>query len=116
MIRNVLGMASAGLWLLAGAAAAVLNAWTRRQAVERLAPERRAVSVGWFIGGFVLRLVLTAGVLFLAFRQSFVSGLMAWLGYYVCRMVLIARLSRRLGRGPGRRSETGEPGTGSENG
>jgi hypothetical protein len=105
-----------GLWFLAGAAIEVLNAWTRRLAAGQLTPGRRAGSVGWFVGGFFLRVILTAGVLVLAFRHNFVSGLLAWLGYYLCRMFLIWRLSRRLERGPGQGSERGEPRIGSENG
>ena len=90
-----------GLWFFAGAAVELFNAWTRRLVVERLAPERRARSLGWFAGGFVVRVVLTAGVLALAFRYSLASGLLALLGYYVCRMVVTWRLARRLERLPG---------------
>ena len=92
------GWAGVGLWFLAGAAIEVFNAWTRRLSAAQLAPERRARSVGWFAGGFLVRVVLTAGVLALAFRHSFASGMMALLGYYVCRMVLTWRLARRLER------------------
>jgi hypothetical protein len=116
VIQNGVQAAIVGLWFVAGAAIEVLNAWTRRWAAEQLAPERRAASVGWFVGGFVLRVVLTAGVLVLAFRHSLASGLAAWLGYYVCRMVLIGRLSRRLERGSGQRSGKGESSIGSGNG
>ena len=104
-------VAVVGLWFLAGAAVEVFSAWTRYWTAQQLAPEQRARSVGWFVGGFFLRIALTAGVLVLAFRHSFVSGLVAWLGYYVCRNVLIFRLSRRLSR-----SDEGEPKLGSENG
>jgi hypothetical protein len=90
-----------GLWVLAGAAVELFNAWTRRLVVGKLEPERRARSMGWFAGGFVLRVVLTAGVLALAFRDGFASGLMALLGYYACRMVVTWRLARRLERLPG---------------
>jgi hypothetical protein len=90
-----------GLWVLAGAAVELFNAWTRRLVVGKLAPERRASSVGWFAGGFLVRVVLTAGVLALAFRHSLASGLMAFLGYYVCRTVVMWREVRRPGRSPG---------------
>jgi hypothetical protein len=87
-----------GLWFLAGAATELFNAWTRRLLVEKLEPERRARSVSWFVGGFVVRVVLTAGVLALAFRFGFASGLMALLGYYVCRAVVTWWLAGRLER------------------
>jgi hypothetical protein len=90
-----------GLWFLAGAAIEVFNAWTRRLMVGKLDPEQRARSMGWFAGGFFLRVVSTAGVLALAFRHSLVSGLMALLGYYVCRTAITWRLARRLERPPG---------------
>ena len=90
-----------GLWFLAGAAAELFNAWTRRLLVERLDPERRARSVGWFVGGFVVRVVLTAGVLALAFRYGLASGLTALMGYYVCRSIVTWRLAGRLARLPG---------------
>jgi uncharacterized membrane protein len=96
----------AGVWIFAGAAVELFNAWTRRLVVGKLAPERRMLSMGWFAGGFVVRVVLTAGVLALAFRHSFASGLMALLGYYVCRMVVTWRLARRLER------QSGEGGSG----
>ena len=89
------------LWFLAGAVVELFNAWTRRLVVGKLAPERRSRSVGWFAGGFVVRVVLTAGVLVLAFRDSLASGLMAFLGYYVCRTVVLWREVRRPGRSPG---------------
>jgi len=95
------------LWFLAGVMVEVFNTWTRRWAAERLAPERRSRSVGWFAVGFVLRVVLTAGMLALAFRQSFMSGVLAWLGYYLCRMTLVWRLSRRLDRRSEQRSGGG---------
>ena len=89
----------AGLWFLAGAAIEVFNAWTRRWAAARLSPGgMRARSVGWFVGGFFVRVVLTAGVLVLALRHSFVSGIAAFAGYYLCRTVLAWRLARRLDR------------------
>ena len=91
----------AGLWFLAGVAIEAFNAWTRWKSAEQLAPDRRARAVGWFAGGFVLRVVLTAGVLALAFRHSFVSGLLAWLGYYVCRTVMTWRMARHFERLPG---------------
>lgn len=90
------------VWFLAGATIELFNAWTRCRTVAQLSPERRSHSVGWFAGGFVVRVVLTAGVLALAFRHSFVSGLLAWLGYYVCRTVVTWRLARRLERSAGR--------------
>jgi hypothetical protein len=105
-----------GLWFLAGAAIEVFNAWTRRWAAERMSPAKRAQSIGWFAGSFFLRVVLTAGVLFLAFRHGFVSGLLALVGYYVCRTILISRMSRRVGRDSKRRLGEGEPSIGSENG
>jgi hypothetical protein len=94
----------AGLWFLAGAGIEVFNGWTRRWTAERLMPQQRARSVGWLAGGFFLRVVLTAGVLVLAFRHSFVSGLLAWLGYYVCRTVLTWRMARHLERSSERRT------------
>lgn len=115
MTQNVVKAAVVGLWFLAGAAIEVLNAWTRRWTAEWLVPGRRARSVGWFAGGFILRVVLTAGVLVLAFRHSFVSGLVAWLGYYVCRTVLIFRVSRDLERGP-KQLDEGDSTVGLKNG
>jgi hypothetical protein len=90
-----------GLWFLAGVAIELANAWTRRLVVAKLEPERWARSMGWFAGGFVVRVVSTAGVLALAFRHSFASGLLALLGYYLCRTVVVWRLSGRLDRPPG---------------
>jgi hypothetical protein len=87
------------LWCLAGAAAAAFNAWTRRLAAGKLDPDRRGRSVGWFAGGFGVRVVLTALVLALAFRYGWLSGLLAFLGYYVCRTILAWRLARTLERG-----------------
>jgi len=87
-----------GLWFLAGAAIEVFNAWTRRRSVDRLSPGQKGRAVGWFALGFAVRVVLTAGVLVLAFRHSFVSGLVAWLGYYICRTVMMWRTARRLKR------------------
>ena len=116
VIQNVLKAAAVGVWFLAGAAVEVLNAWTRRLAAERLRPEKRARSVGWFAGGFFLRVVLTAVVLVLAFRHSFVSGLVAWVGYYACRTLLIWRVSRGLERGSDRQRGEGDSSIGSKNG
>jgi hypothetical protein len=99
--NDVMGL-TVGLWFLAGAAIEGFNTWTRRWAAERLAPERRVRSVGRFVGSFMLRVILTAAVLALAFRHSLVSGVLAWLGYYVCRTVLTWRLARHLDRRPGR--------------
>lgn len=87
-----------GLWFLAGVATEVFNAWTRHLLVGKLDPERRARAVGWFAGGFAVRVVLTAGVLALAFRNGFASGMMALLGYYVCRAAVTWWLTGRLGR------------------
>jgi hypothetical protein len=104
--------AVAALWLLSGVAVEVVNAWTRRRVAAQLSPGLRSRSVGWFVGSFFVRVVLTAGVLFLAFRHSFLSGAMAWLGYYVCRMALILWTSRRLERDSGRPSAAGDSGVG----
>jgi hypothetical protein len=85
---------------LAGVVIELANAWTRRLVVAKLKSERRARSAGWFVGGFFVRVVSTAGVLALAFRHSFASGLLALLGYYLCRTVVVWRLSGRLDRPP----------------
>jgi hypothetical protein len=95
MGSDVSKMAGA-LWFLGGGAAAFFGVWTLHLAAARLTPERRRYSVGWFVGSFVLRVLLTALVLALAFRHMLVSGLLAWLGYYVCRTILTWRLARRL--------------------
>jgi hypothetical protein len=87
-----------GLWFLAGAAIELFNAWTRRRSAEGMSPEQKGRAVGWLALGFAVRVVLTAGVLVLAFRHSFVSGLLAWLGYYVCRTAMMWRTARRLKR------------------
>ena len=87
------------LWFLVGAVTAVFGVWTLRLAAAQLTPARRRYSVGWFVGSFVLRVALTALVLAFAFRHMLVSGLLAWLGYYVCRTILTWRLARRLESG-----------------
>jgi hypothetical protein len=114
--RQIVQAVVIGVWFLAGAAVEVLNAWTRRRMVDQLAPDRRMRSVGWLTGGFFLRVVLTAGVLVLAFRHSFASGLVAWLGYYVCRTVLVMRMSRRMSQRSKRPSAKSDLDIGSENG
>lgn len=97
-----------GLWFLGGAAIELFNAWTLDRTARQLEPGRKSRAVGWFLGGFVVRVVLTAGVLALAFRHSFVAGLLAWLGYYVCRTIVTWRLARRLGRSSGGSGGLGE--------
>jgi hypothetical protein len=86
-------MVIAGLWFLAGAAVEVLNTLARKWTVDRL---QDTVPVGWITGGFVLRLVVTSGILVLAFRHEATSGVAALAGYLLCRWVMIWWIHRSL--------------------
>jgi hypothetical protein len=83
-------------WFLAGSAAEVLNSRVRRWSVERLGFYKRRLVLLWFVAGLVLRLALTVFVLVLAFRHDLVSGVAALVGYWICRWVMVWRVTRGL--------------------
>jgi hypothetical protein len=85
------------VWFLAGGSVEVLNALMRRWSVERLSLDARGLSVAIFAGGFVLRLGLTGLVLVFAFRHSALSGVAALVGYWICRWIMIWRVTRHAG-------------------
>jgi hypothetical protein len=84
------------LWFCAGGAIEVVNALTRKQAVERLGTQSAYVSLVWIVGGFVLRMFATGMVLVLAFRHSLVSGVLALVGYWVSRWAMIRWTERQF--------------------
>jgi hypothetical protein len=84
------------VWFLAGGGVEVLNALSRWWSVERLGLYARGLSVAMFVGGFVLRLGLTGLVLVFAFRHSALSGVAALVGYWICRWIIIWRVSRHV--------------------
>jgi hypothetical protein len=101
------------LCLLSGALVEVFNSASRHWSVARLGlGAGRSLSAGrivsgrrgstmLFAAGFVVRLAMTSLILVLAFRQSVASGLAALVGYWICRWVVVWRMTRRLsGRKP----------------
>jgi len=83
------------LWFLAGGAIEALNMVTRKHFVENAHTRGTGAFAAFFIGGLLLRMAATAGVLALAFRHSFASGMMALMGYLVGRWITIMWLHRR---------------------
>jgi hypothetical protein len=81
------------LWFLAGGAVEALNALTRKWSVEQM--QSRTQAIGLLIGGLLVRLAISALVLALAFRYSVLAGFMAFLGYWICRWIMIGWLHRR---------------------
>jgi F0F1-type ATP synthase assembly protein I len=85
-------------WFLAGSMAEVLNNALRHWSIGRLGLEQpRSAGFGLLVG-FVLRVVLTALVLMLAFRHDTASGFAALIGYWICRWTIIWRLHRSISR------------------
>lgn len=78
--------------------AEVLNNAIRHWSVGRLGLEQRRGTGFGLVVGFLLRVVLTALVLVLAFRHDMASGFAALIGYWICRWVMIWRLHRRISR------------------
>ena len=85
-------------WFLAGGAVEVLNNAIRHWSVGRLGLHKRGRTVFRLIVGYVLRLVLAASVLVLAFRHGAASGLAALIGYWISRWVVLWRLHRRVSK------------------
>ena len=85
------------VWFVAGSIVEVLNALMRWWSVGRLSPDARGLSMAIFTGGFVLRLGLTGLVLLMAFRHSVLSGVAALVGFWICRWVMIWRVTRHVG-------------------
>lgn len=81
------------LWFLAGGAIEVLNTLMRCWSIEQVRHPARAFAL--MAGGLLFRLVATALVLMLAFRHSPISGLMALVGYWICRWIMIGWVKRR---------------------
>ena len=81
------------LWFLAGAAIEVLNTLIRCWSIERARHPARTFAL--ITGGLLFRLLATALVLMLAFRHSPISGMMALVGYWVFRWVMIGWVNRR---------------------
>jgi hypothetical protein len=85
-------------WFFAGGAVELLNYVTRHWSVGRLGLEAQGRFLFGLLAGFVLRLGVTSVILLLAFRHSFVSGLAALMGYWICRWVVLLWLHRRVSR------------------
>ena len=85
-------------WFLAGGAVEVLNSAIRHGSVGRLGLQKRGRTIFRLVIGFMLRLVLTALVLVLAFRHDPASGLAALIGYWIGRWVVIWWLQRRVSK------------------
>ncbi len=77
------------LWLVAGAAVAVVNAVTRRKTVASLSAESVSGSLVLALGGMLLRLGLIAALLVVALSQGIVAGLVAFGGLWLTRAALI---------------------------
>jgi hypothetical protein len=89
------------VWFLAGGGVEVLNASMRWWSIERLglharAGHARGLAVVILAGGYALRLGLTGLVLVFAFHHSALSGLAALVGYWICRWIMIWRVTRHF--------------------
>lgn len=73
------------LWLFAGVLVGLLNVASIAGMVARLQPGGDVRAVSALIGGFVLRLILSALVLVVALRHSAAAGLFAFAGLWLAR-------------------------------
>ena len=80
------------LWLFAGGAIGVVHVLSVRLAVTRLQPRAPRKALAAVLGGAILRSVLAAAVLAVAFHQGFISGSLALAGMWICRWGAIWRL------------------------
>lgn len=77
------------LWLVAGAAVALVNAVTRRKAVASLSAESVSGSLVLALGSMLLRLGLIAALLVVALSHGIVSGLLAFGGLWLTRAAIV---------------------------
>jgi hypothetical protein len=80
------------IWLLAGGAIGALQVASVRWAVLRLRPRAARQALFAMLGGSVLRSVLVAAALAVAFRQGLVPGGLALSGMLLGRWMAIWRL------------------------
>lgn len=77
-------------------AAGALCAFSQRQTVYQISPESPQLALFLVMGGAILRWVLLLLVFFLAFRQHFLSGVLALAGTGVGRWAVVIWESVRV--------------------
>ncbi len=82
-----------GLWFVAGSLVNIVNYWMQFRTVNSLHPETSQGVVRQIVRRAILRWILIAVLLFAAFRQGVIPGLLTFTGYWIIRLVMIYRWS-----------------------
>lgn len=77
------------LWWAVGATVGLVNAAILAGTIWRLDPDSRSSAIGLFIVGYVIRYILTAGILVGAVRQGIGPALAAAAGLLMSRWVVV---------------------------
>lgn len=83
------------LWVIPGAVLGILSTLSQWWTVAHLHPNAPLQSVTGIIGGTIIRLVLTGGLLVVALQQGVVAGLAAFAGWWLARTIMLRFLTAR---------------------
>ncbi len=81
-----------GVWFIAGLFLGWCYAWMRSRSVEAMDPRSSASALLVIIGGSLLRWGMTVVLFYLALRQSVPALLLAFLGLWIMRWIMVLRL------------------------
>ena len=77
------------MWFVIGIAIGILNGLSLRWTVSRLRPETSLTSIPLITMGSLLRLGLATALLALASQHSLISGLLAFIGLWLTRWIVV---------------------------
>jgi hypothetical protein len=80
------------MWFMLGAAIGGLGVLTQWWTVNRIQAGRPGWTLAWAGGSAVTRMVLTAGLLFVAFRQGLAPGLACLAAWWLARWLALGRV------------------------
>jgi hypothetical protein len=78
------------LWMILGAGTAYLFLRTQKWSVQRITPEKPVLSQVLVLGGMLLRWLMIALILILAFQRSALAGLLVFITFMIVRLVILA--------------------------
>ncbi|MDY0019272.1 MAG: hypothetical protein RBT47_04645 [Anaerolineae bacterium] len=87
-----------GVWFVAGLCLGWCHAWMYARSAGMMDPHKPAVALLSIVGGALLRWGMAAVLFFVALRQSVWALLLAFLGLWVMRWIMVFRLC--AGEGP----------------
>lgn len=78
------------LWMILGGGTAYLFLWMQKWSVQRITPEKPVLSQVLVLGGMLLRWLMIALVLILAFQRSALAGLIVFATFMIVRLIILA--------------------------